>query len=171
MKSPSIRRTLLIRCGIGVGALLCLLSTTIYLLVRQSLYREVDHSITQTAALLANQVELEDGRVTFEWQEGLGSNNALIPEGLFQFWDDRSGESTRSPPLKKNDLPKFRGPDGNPLVKIITLPNGNTGRAIGLLVHPFVLSEELERMRNIGRVIAIPIVCNIQKDNATFCVV
>jgi len=153
MKSPSIRRTLLIRCGIGVGTLLCLLSATIYLLVRQSLYREADNSITQTAALLANQVELENGLVAFEWQEGLGTNNALIPEGLFQFWDDRTGKSTRSPALKDDDLPMFRGPDGSPLVKTIVLPNGKPGRAIGLQVHPFALPEELENMRRLGTVI------------------
>ena len=125
MRSPSIRRSLLFRCGVGVGTLLCLLSATIYLLVRHSLYREMDQSITQTAALLANQVELENDRVTFEWQEGLGSNDALILEGLFQFWDERSDLTTRSPALQSNNLPKFQGANGSPLVKTIVLPNGH----------------------------------------------
>ena len=153
MKSPSIRRSLLFRCGIGVGTLLCFLFAAIYLLVHHSLYREMDQSITQTAALLANQVELENGNVTFEWQEGLGSNDALILEGLFQFWDDRTGRTTRSPALQSQNLPKFQGTNGSPLVKTITLPNGDHARAVGLEVHPFILPEELERMRKNGEVI------------------
>lgn len=153
MKSPSIRRALLIRCGIGVGTLLCFLSTAIYLLVRHSLYLEMDKSITQTAALLGNQVELEDEKVSFEWQEGLGSNETLILEGLFQFWDDHTGETTRSPALQSEDLPKFHGTSGSPLVKNITLPNGDHGRAIGLQIHPFVLPDEMARMRQRGKVI------------------
>jgi signal transduction histidine kinase len=153
MKSPSIRRSLLIRCGIGVGALLCALSLTIYLMVRQSLYREIDESIKQTAALLANQVEFENDEVIFEWQEGLGTNNALILDGLFQFWDDKTGKTTRSPALQSQDLPRFRGEDGSPLVQNIHLPDGKRGRAVGLRVIPFILPEEIEKMKARGRVI------------------
>ncbi len=153
MKSPSIRRDLVIRCGIGVGTLLCLLFLAVYFLVRQSLYKGIDHSIRQTAALLSNEVELEDEHVTFEWKEGLGSNDMIVLEGLFQFWDDNSGKTTRSPALKSHDLPKFRGKDGEPAIETIILPNGNRGRAIGLLVHPFVLPEELAHMRERGRII------------------
>jgi signal transduction histidine kinase len=153
MRPPSIRRALLFRCGIGVGVLLCFLSASIYLLVRQSSYREADRSITQTAALLANQVELGHGGVTFEWQEGLGTNEALILEGLFQFWDERTGHTTRSPALQAHDLPRFHGAQGSPLVKSIVLPNGDRGRAVGLQVLPFVLPEESERMRSRGELI------------------
>lgn len=153
MKSPSIRRSLLIRCGIGVGALLCALSLTIYLMVRQSLYQEIDQSITQTAALLANQVELENDEVLFEWQEGLGTNNALILDGLFQFWSDTTGKTSRSPALLSQDLPNFHGENGSPLVRNILLPNGKRGRAVGLRVIPFILPEEMEKMKARGRII------------------
>ncbi len=153
MKSPSIRRSLLIRCGIGVGALLCTLSLTIYLMVRQSLYREMDLSITQTAALLANQVELENSEVIFEWQEGLGTNKALILDGLFQYWNDTTGKTTRSPALQSLDLPKFQGENGNPLIRNIHLPDGRRGRAVGLLVTPFILPDEMEKMKSRGRII------------------
>ncbi len=153
MKSPSIQRSLLIRCGVGVGALFCLTSIVIYLLVRHSLLRDMDESITQTAALLANQMELENGKVIFEWQEGLGSNKSLNLEELFQYWDDRTGVTTRSPALGSHNLAKFQGKDGDPLVKTIFLQDGNRGRAVGLLVHPYVLPEEMERMRALGNVI------------------
>lgn len=153
MKSPSIRRSLLIRCGIGVGALLCALSLTTYLIVRQSLYREMDLSITQTAALLANQVELENNEVIFEWQEGLGTNKALILDGLFQYWNDTTGKTTRSPALQSRDLPRFQGENGKPMIQSIRLPDGRRGRAVGLRVTPFILPEEMDRMKSRGRII------------------
>ncbi|MBN8458240.1 MAG: hypothetical protein J0M04_10425 [Verrucomicrobia bacterium] len=150
MSAPSIRRSLLVRCGLGVGAILCALSGAAYFLVRHSLIREIDRSISDTAALLSNQVELENGNVIFEWQEGLGTNDALTLEGIFQFWDDRTGKATRSPALGTADLEKFTGPAGQPEIRSILLPNGNRSRAVGLAVLPFILPEEAERMRSAG---------------------
>jgi signal transduction histidine kinase len=153
MIQPSIRRALLIRCGLGVGVLLLLLSLGVFLLAKQSLYREVDESISQTAALLGNQVELEDDRIGFEWKEGIGTNKKLIEEGFFQFWNEGTGTTTRSPGLRQTDLPRFTGESGNPRLKSIELPNGHRARAIGLRIYPFVLPEEVERMKRRGRVI------------------
>lgn len=154
MKSHSIRRALLVRGGIGVGVLLSLLSAGIYLTVRHGLYKELDASIEQTAALLSNQVEMENDEIIFEWQEGLGTNRALINLGLFQYWDDTTGKTTRSPGLGSRDLPKFHGADETPLIKDIMLPGGHRhARAIGVRIHPFVLPEEMQRMKESGRVI------------------
>lgn len=153
MSPPSIRRTLLIRCGLGIGVLLCLLSAGIYLLVRESLYRELDDSIRETAAILANQVELENESITYEWQEGIGTNRELIDGALFQFWDESSASTTRSPALHWRDLPKFSGVDGAPLLRNIPLPDGHQGRAVGLRVFPFVLPGEVAAMKERGRVI------------------
>jgi len=167
MSLPSIRRSLLIRCGIGVGSLLCLLSVSTYLIVRRSLYRELDDAIRETAALLANQVELEEGRITFEWQEGIGANRELIPDGLFQFWENKSNASTRSPALRFRDLPRFTGINGEPLMRSIRLPNGHRARAIGLRIHPFVTPEEKARMIDSGEVIdpkTIPFTLVVARD-------
>ncbi|GAA5125283.1 HAMP domain-containing protein [Luteolibacter yonseiensis] len=153
MNAPSLRRLLLIRCGAGVGILLCILSVAIYLIVRRSMFQELDNSIKQTAALLANQVELENGGITFEWQEGLGTNRSLIADGLFQFWDEKTGATTRSPALGEQNLPRFSGDGGKPLLRDITLSDGGHGRAIGLRIHPFVVPEEMARMKARGHVI------------------
>lgn len=153
MTTPSLRRQLLIRCGVGVGVLLCILSAAIYLVVRRSMFHELDNSIKQTAALLANQVELENGEITFEWQEGLGTNRALIADGLFQFWNEKTGVTTRSPALEERNLPKFTGDSGKPLQQDIRLADGSRGRAIGLRIHPFVVPEEMERMKARGHII------------------
>ena len=141
MSIPSIRRALLIRCGLGIGVLLCLLSAGIYLMVRESLYRELDDSIRETAAILANQVELENEAITYEWQEGIGTNRGLIDGALFQFWNESGASTTRSPALHWRDLPKFCGVDGGPLLRNIPLPDGHPGRAVGLRVSPFVVPE------------------------------
>ncbi|RYD25924.1 MAG: hypothetical protein EOP87_23585, partial [Verrucomicrobiaceae bacterium] len=153
MRAPSIRRNLLLRCGAGTGLLLCVLSAGVYLLVRQSLYRELDESIAQTAALLANQVEYEDYTINFEWKEGIGTNRSLDENGLFQFWDEKSGNTTRSPGLGTHDLPQFTGIEGRPLLRNIVLADGHRGRAIGLQVVPFVMPDEMEKMRKTGLVI------------------
>jgi two-component system heavy metal sensor histidine kinase CusS len=152
MKHPSIRNSLLVRCGIGVGALMLALSISIYYAARHGLYKEIDRSIKQTAALLGNQIELENNELTFEWQEGIGTNKQLIDAGLFQFWNEATGEITRSAGLRSFDLPKFCGPDGTPELRDIKLPqNGRHARAIGIRVYPFVLPEEMARMKESGQ--------------------
>lgn len=152
MKHPSIRNSLLVRCGIGVGALMLALSISIYYAARHGLYKEIDRSIKQTAALLGNQIELENNELTFEWQEGLGTNKQLIDAGIFQFWNETTGEITRSEGLQSFDLPKFCGPDGGPELRDIQLPqNGRHARAIGIRVYPFVLPEEMARMKESGQ--------------------
>lgn len=153
MRPPSIQRTLLLRCGLGVGVLLCLLSIGVYLLVNHSFNREIDRAIAQTAAMLENQVELENDKVTFEWEEGLASSDALVLEGLFQLWDEQTGETARSAALRSGDLAKFEGENGKPVVREIRLPNGDRGRAVGLRIHPFTLPEEIDRMKSRGKVI------------------
>ncbi len=168
MKAPSIRRTLLLRCGVSVGTLLCLLSASIYLIVRHGLFSELDRSVTQTAALLSNQVELENGAITFEWQEGVGTNQVLQDSGLFQYWDETTGTTTRSARLGSLNLPKFCGVHGAPLLKGIQLPgNGRRARAIGMRIYPFVLPEESERMRKTGRLIdprSLPYILVVARD-------
>lgn len=154
MNGPSIRRSLLFRTGTGVGLLLCLLSVTTYLLVRHGLYKELDASIEQTAALLANQVELEDGQIIFEWQEGIGTNPLATNEGMFQYWNEATGETTRSPALGRRDLPKFHGLHGVPELRDITMPGARRhARAIGMVVYPFVLPEEQARMETENQVL------------------
>lgn len=150
---PSIRRTLLIRAGVGVGALLCLLSGGIYLLVEKSLYGELDESISQTASLLSNQVELEDGRINYEWREGMGTNRVLVEQSLFQFWSDATDITERSPALGRHDLPKFSGTNGAPLRRNIILSDGHRARAVGLRIRPFVLPAEIKAMEERGEVI------------------
>jgi signal transduction histidine kinase len=152
MKTPSLQKTLLRRCGCGVGVLLCILSVSIYLIVRHGLFRELDHSVTQTAALLSKQVELNNGQVHFEWEEWVGTNQALHDDGIFQFWNEATGSTTRSAQLRGKDLPKFCGAGDEPLLQEIQLPSGHQARAIGMRIYPFVLPAEVERMRATGEI-------------------
>ena len=153
MNAPSIRRTLLLACGASTAALLCLLSAGVYWLVRQSLYRELDESVRQTAVLLADQVEFNGQSIHFEWQEGLGTNHSLVNTGLFQFWEENTQVTTRSAALLSSDLPKFSGTGGEPLFRTISLPDGRRGHAIGMRTQPFFSPEGIETMKALGNVV------------------
>jgi len=153
MNAPSIRRKLLVRCGLGIGLSLAVLSVGIFFFVRQSLYQQLDESLEDAAVLLGNQLELENGSVIHEWREGLGANRRLAEDTVFQFWDETGGSTTRSPDLHWRDLSKFSGVNGDPLWRNIILPNGEHARAVGLRVYPFVLPEEVERMKERGQMI------------------
>lgn len=153
MTSPSIRRALLLRCGIGVGVLLVVLSLVVYNHVQKSLARELSRNVRGMASLLSDQIELENGGIIHEWQEGIRPK-AVLPGGeLFQFWDETSGISVRSPGMHETDLPRFTGPDGTPEFRSIRLADGSRARALGLRVFPFVLPEEVERMKQRGQVV------------------
>lgn len=155
MKQTSIRRALLLRCGLGIGLLLLVLCAGIYIQVRRGLYRELDGSIRQAAALLANQIEYENGRIIFEWQEGAGDSGHLLSGTLFEYWNETTGETIRSPALGGGDqLPGFCGPGGKPEFRDILMPGSNRhARAIGMRVYPFVVPEEMERMRATGTIV------------------
>lgn len=144
----SIRRTLLVRCGLGVGILAVLLSLSIYFVVRQGLYDELDDSIRETASILANQMEYEHGGIVFEWEEGIGTNSDISDEALFQYWNEKSGLSTRSPALGTADLPKFSGPDGRPDLENVSIPGRmEHARALGMVIYPYVISGESPEMQ------------------------
>lgn len=148
----SIRRTLLIRCGIGIGALLAALSFSAYLMVRHGLYEEMDQSIVETASILANQMEYEHGRLIFEWEEGIGANSEISDQALFQYWNEKSGLTTRSPALGGDDLPKFSGPDGKPDLETISVPGRlEHARAIGMVIYPYLHPEENPDMGRLGK--------------------
>lgn len=139
----SIRRTLLIRCGLGVGFLAVLLSLSIYFFVRQGLYEELDESIRETASILANQMEYEHGEIIFEWQEGLGTNTDISDQVLFQYWNEKSGLTTRSPALTDTDLPKFSGPSGNPDIETVVVGRLEQARALGMVIYPYLNPAEV----------------------------
>ena len=153
MRTPSIRRALLIRCGLGVGVLLVALSLVVYNHVEKSLARELNRTVRGTASMLADQIELENGAIIHEWREGMRPN-AVLPGGeLFEFWDETRGTSIRSPGMHEKDLPRFTGPDGTPEFRSVRLPDGSEARALGLRVYPFVLPEEVEKMKQRGSVV------------------
>ena len=139
----SIRRTILVRCGLGFGILSVLLSFFIYFVVRQGLNAELDDALRETASILATQMEYEHGGIVFEWKEGIGTNSEISDQALFQYWNVKSGLSTRSPALGTADLPRFSGPDGKPDFENISIPDRmENARALGMLIYPYVIPGE-----------------------------
>ncbi len=149
--SDSIRRTLLLRCGTGIGLLFILLSVSVYFTVRHGLYAELDNSLRETASILANQMEYEHGEIIFEWEEGLGTNRDIADRAIFQYWNKLEKTTTRSPALGDSDLPEFSGPGGKPDIETISVSGGmEHARAIGMTIFPYVLQEENREMVESG---------------------
>ncbi len=128
-----------------------LLSISVFLFVRHGLYQEADDSVRETASILANQMEYEHGEIIFEWEEGIGTNGDISDQSLFQYWYVKDGTTTRSPALRGDDLPRFTGPGGKPVIETVSIPGRLAhARALGMTIYPYVLPDEKLRMRADG---------------------
>jgi len=145
MRHPSIRLRLMLGTGIVVVAVLIVANIAIYRAFERTLWREVDHQLSQSASLLSNSVELESDSLDYGWEEALKKPDVSDITGIFQFWDLRSGETKKSPELKANELPSFHGRLNQPVYRDITFRNGRHARAIGLLHLPFLDQETSEK--------------------------
>jgi signal transduction histidine kinase len=137
MKHPSISLRLIVCSTLMVALVLVLSKIATYREVERSLRQEMDDKLMNMANLLSKSSELQAGGVIYEWQEAANSTAGPRLEGLFQFWDLKSGRTARSPDLKANDLEFFHGGMNEPVFKNLRLFNGEEGRAIGLMHLPF----------------------------------
>ncbi len=154
MKRPSIRRRLILGCLLVAATVLGFSKFSIYKEVDRSLRHELDQQLMQSAVLLSKSAELEAGGIIYEWKEALEHSGGLGLDGLFQFWDLRSGVTTRSPELGERDLEFFHGELHQPLYRDVLL-DGKKARALGLLHHPFINSYGLEEMKRRGNILSI----------------
>jgi len=155
MKRPSIRRRLVLGCLLVAAVVLGISKFTIYKEVERSLRHELDQQLLRSANFLSKSAELEAGGIIYEWKEALESSGGLGLDGLFQFWDLKSGGTTRSPDLKGEDLPFFHGNLHEPEFRDVVLTDGTRARAVGLLHHPFTNRYGLEEMERRGRILKI----------------
>ncbi len=155
MKRPSIRRRLILGCLLVAAVVLGFSKISIYREIERSLRHELDQQLLQSAMLLSKSAELEAGGIIYEWKEALESSGGLGLDGLFQFWDLRSGETTRSPDLGERDLAFFHGGLHEPVFRDMVLESGGKARALGLLHHPFINSYGLEEMKRRGNILSI----------------
>ena len=155
MRRPSIRRRLICGCLMVSATVLGLSKVSIYRDVERSIRHEFDQQLLRSANLLSKSAELEAGGIIYEWKEALDSSGGLGLDGLFQFWDLRSGLTTRSPDLGGRDLELFHGELHEPVFRDLILKNGDKVRAVGLLHHPFTNIYGIEEMKRRGAMLRI----------------
>ncbi|MCW1883197.1 HAMP domain-containing histidine kinase [Luteolibacter flavescens] len=155
MKRPSIRRRLMLGCVLIVSAVLGWSKLTIYHEVERSLREQLDEQLMRSAILLSKSAELEAGGIVYEWQEALESSGGLGLDGLFQFWDERTSATTRSPDLGGHDLPYFHGALDEPVFRDVVLADGESGRALGLRHYPFTNHYGRAEMERRGEILRI----------------
>jgi len=153
MKNPSIRGRLIFGSTLMVAAVLLFSKVAMYREIERSLRQELDERLLHSAILLSKSAELEAGGVIYEWQEALDSTAGLGIEGLFQFWNLKSGTTTRSPDLGAGDLKFFHGELNEPIYQDIHLAPGKPLRAIGFLHLPFTNEYGREEMRRRGNIL------------------
>ncbi|MCP5538286.1 MAG: hypothetical protein H7A51_18890 [Akkermansiaceae bacterium] len=141
MKTPSIKKRLLISIVLLIVTMLGIGSTGLYLKVRQSHYEQIDIDLQKIAELLAIEIEVNDGKVIYEWLDELDTHPGKNQKDYIQSWDAQGNNPGRSPDLEEMDLPFFHGELNEYVYRDVTLPEGRRGRAVGLLLIPS-LSEE-----------------------------
>jgi len=137
MKHPSIRLRLTFGTGLLVMVVLLSANIAIYRGIKHTLISEIETQLLQSASILAKSAELEEGNLDYEWQEAMEMPGAPDITGVFQFWDLKSGNATKSPELGKGELPFFHGELNKPVIKDIVLSDGEPALAVGLLHYPF----------------------------------
>ena len=155
MRRPSIRRRLILGCLLVSTVVLGISKVAIYRDVERSIRHEFDQQLLRSANLLSKSAELEAGGIIYEWKEALDSSGGLGLDGLFQFWDLRSGMTTRSPDLKSGNLEFFHGKLHEPVFRDVILQDGHKARAVGLLHHPFTNIYGIEEMKRRGAMLRI----------------
>lgn len=130
------------RLTLTLGAISCALwltgSTVVYFAVRAGLVSQFDLALKTDIEALANMTEQSQAGLKFD------STGEFMPKfqredrpDYFQLWQSDGSALYRSPSLEENsDLPQRFGTLQSPRFWNVTLPDGLTGRAIGIHFVP-----------------------------------
>jgi len=131
MKSLHQRLSLFVMGGLAV--LIAVGAVVLYAVVRNILIGEFDYALlakTQALTTLAERGS-EGINLTFTELPLTEFGRDESPE-YFQIWLGDGSELARSPSLGTNSLPLRAGPEARPVFWDLTLPDGRTGRAVGI---------------------------------------
>ena len=156
----SLRRRIQYGVMTGTFALLILFSSVVFFLSKQSMIRNFDTSLRNTAQLLSASIEVD----RFEDDEDTGNNdhysesevqaldieldikkatefNQENASAYYQLWDTRGNSLLRSPSLNGADLKQFSMPSEESEYINLTLPDNRKVRAIIFKFEPRVESK------------------------------
>jgi two-component system sensor histidine kinase QseC len=143
----SIRRHLTLALLPGFGLLLVLSSVAIYFFTRVALLEEFDAGLQAKAANIMSLAEQGEDGIQIELPEASspGGNRDLLPQ-FFEVWQTNGVVCARSPSLNGADLPQRFGSPAQSLIWDFALPDGGSGRAIGLKFLPKTEDEDAKHI-------------------------
>lgn len=138
----SLRRTLTIGTVIGSAAVLLSVGVLVYVMVRAGLVEQFDQSLIDKARLLASTIELEEGSVDLQFSEfDMHEFKKQDMPGYMQLWYGDGSVLYRSPSLTESNLAQSAGPVESPAYYWLELPDGRSGRAVGIAFAPKIESD------------------------------
>ncbi len=135
----SIRRQLTRELILALSLLLGAGLVAIYITTRIALRESFDNALRARAVSLASLVEIEQGKVSFDFSSDLLASYGGRNEGrnFFEIWDQTGVVLSRSPSLRTTDLPLLpTGSAEKPRYRNLTLPDGRSGRIVEISFIP-----------------------------------
>ena len=136
----SLRSRILVGMMVAITFLLGSYGVVVYEAARRAMLAEFDTALLAQASMLISGVEMEfegDG-IEIEIEIDISRVPGLSEKTggtCFQLWLDNGKVVTRSPGTGETDLERFCDED-QPVYRDITLPNGRSGRGVGILFEP-----------------------------------
>lgn len=133
----SLKGMLVVGTVAGTVAVVIALSLAVFLLVRADLRRQFDASMYANARLLSSAVLQDRGKLKREFDElDMGDFQPGPDCAYLQLWTEEGRNLYRSPSLGQNDLLGSDYSNDVPHYRQVELPDGRTGRSIGLSFVP-----------------------------------
>ena len=133
----SLRARLILGCTAGMVVVLLAAAGLVYVLVRAHLVEQLDASLLDEARLLTSAVEVDSEEIELEFDDlDLSSYQAPAGPGFLQLWRSGGAVVHRSPSLGEADLDRSQSPPADPAFGWLTLPNGQTARAVEMTFQP-----------------------------------
>jgi two-component system heavy metal sensor histidine kinase CusS len=139
----SVRVRLLIGTGLAMAVVLIGSFVVLSGLVRGAIRSGLDRSLETRVRSFAALLEVEGDAIDVEFAEVTLPEFEPSPRAqFFQVWRTDGPAVARSRSMGGADLPKLIGPEGEPVLRDLTLPDGRPGRAIGFTLIPRRDSED-----------------------------
>lgn len=133
----SLRRVLIVRTALAVGAALALAGVALDRLIERDLRRQFDRGLADKAAMLASIVELTPQGYELDFADlDMTEFEVTASQGFLELWRDDGPVLYRSPSLAGTDLPAPDHSRPGPLYHDLALRSDRSGRAVTLQFTP-----------------------------------
>lgn len=143
--NPSLRSRLLLGIAATTIVGFAAASLVIFVVIRASLEREFDALLAGKARALSALVQQQGDTLDIAFADyPMPEFTRKVRPEYFQVWDEDGTVLARSRRLGSNDLPHLAGASAVPGYQFDELPDGRSGRLIGIQFFPMVEGENLD---------------------------